>query len=947
MIRLLMLFSLFIVLAFASCVTSHVPEGKFLLKKNKLEVEGDDQVDEAAMEKVIRQQPNLSTLKMKFRLIAYNSIDSSKVAERRIEKATKLREKNLKRKAREKRINERRKARAIRKGDENYYYRTIQPKGDTLNPKLSFRERIKYKFGEPPVIVDSALFERSKSQLSTYMHKKGYFYDTVTGYLDTLKDGRNKKIIPHFKVVTGPRYYIDSIYLVSDNPSVKQSFLNFIRKEQEQSSLNEPFHKFLADSAPLKVPFDEDVLSGYRDIVAKYMRNDAYYGFSPSHISYTADTTASDMSVKLGIIFTDRIIRDPDNPEVAITKRHAPTTVQAVYFHICDTILYKGNFSDYVENKLGLPDVKEDNLFVTVDTFYYAERMKKVPLPDSLQTKKGKRLYYQSTERNLFGQSKDSISLDKFRIATFYYNGDRDRSNDAKLDSSKQYKELPVKPGLIEAQNYLENTNYYKEYYADRTYNRLLQLGIFAIIKPVIEEVPGNQIVVHYYLVPAEKQSYSFQPRATNANGLLGVSASVNYANKNLFRSGWITTLTFSGGFESQPTVFQDNTSTNQSANFNTFEIGPTLKFDIPGLFPVNVAKLDKRQRPRTILSTAYNYQNRPDFSRGVFQLNYLWKFYVGKTQVVSVGLPGASVIKFVTLNPQPAFTARLEALNDQFLKNAYSDQFIWEDLKFVYEYDNRDSDKKKPRLRLTFNATFNAAGNLLYYGFRHSQAQDTNGKYYLLGVGYSQFALLDTKFITYYEVNKKHTLAFRIFTGAGQPYKNTTTSLPYDYSFFGGGSNDNRGWSARTLGPGAYKYYLDPTRTFTQIGDIRLGGSIEYRLGKGKLIQSAVFLDAGNIWTVNNDVNRPGSRFSPSWYKELGVAVGYGIRLDFDFFIFRVDLGFPIRNPGLPYGSRWVWDGRGDYFTEIANAGLTADQIADIPRPFFPKFHIGIGLPF
>jgi len=925
--RILAVASLFLIFAVVSCVTSHVPQGKFLLKKNKLHVKG-DAIDESAMEKVIRQQPNLSTLGIKFRLIVFNSIDSTKVELKRVKKMSKLKNKNIKRKAKEKRINLRRRERAIRKGRDNYYYRTIELK-DTLNPKLSILERMKYKFGEPPVIVDSFLFEKSKEQLSTFMHKRGYYYDTISGHLDTLSG--KKKIIAHFDVTTGPRYYIDSVYIISDNAEVVQSFKNYLRKEQDQSALNAPFHYFLKDKRPMQIPFDQDVLNDYRDKVARYMRNDSYYLFSSSHVLYKADTNSTTMRVKLGIVFTDRIIKDPDDPKKAVTKRQTSTTVQAVYFHICDTTLFEGNFKEYVKSKN--LDIKTENFTTTVDTFYYAELMKKVKLPDSLQNKT-RSLYYKSvSEENIFGQPKDSIDLDKYRIATFTYNG-----------------ELFVKPGLVEAQNYLENTNYYKEYYADRTYNRLIQLGIFAIIKPVIEEVPGNKIVVHYYLVPAKKQSYGFEPRATNSNGYLGVSASINYTNKNLFRSGWNTTLSFSGGFESQPPVFSeaDGDKVKQSGrSFNTFEIGPTLKFDLPGLFPVNVAKLDKRQRPRTILSAAYNYQKRPDFKRDVFQLNYLWKFYVGKTQIVSVGLPAASVIKFVALDPSKEFEARIKSLNDLFLINAYSNQFIWEDAKFVYEYDNRDADDKPLRLRMTFNATFNTAGNLLYYAFKHNQDKDTNGRYMFFGVPYSQFALVDTKFITYYDVNRKHTLAFRLLAGAGKPYKNTQTSLPYDYSFFAGGSNDNRGWEARTLGPGAYKYYLDPTRTFTQIGDIRLGTSLEYRLAKGKLLQSAVFMDADNIWTINNDVNRPGGQFSKSFYKELAVTVGYGIRLDFDFFIFRIDLGLPVRNPGLPDGDRWIWQSRTTYDAEIDAQNFTADELKKIPAPFGWKLNVGIGLPF
>ena len=109
---------------------------------------------------------------------------------------------------------------------------------------------------------------------------------------------------------------------------------------------------------------------------------------------------------------------------------------------------------------------------------------------------------------------------------------------------------------------------------------------------------------------------------------------------------------------------------------------------------------------------------------------------------------------------------------------------------------------------------------------------------------------------------------------------------MPYDYSFFAGGSNDNRGWRARSLGPGAYKYYLDSNSTVTQIGDIHLGFSFEYRFKLSKVIQSALFVDAGNIWTNKEDNNRPNGEFSKNWLKQIAFAAGTGLRLDLEYFL-------------------------------------------------------------
>lgn len=910
--------------------TYYVPEDKYLLKDNEVTIVGDE-MNEDEVKKVIRQQANThpNKLKIKFRLMAYNAIRPEKAENDRLKRLRRLKEKNAKRLIKEERINIQRREKAIQKGDTVYFYKSFKLK-DTLSPRLTIRERIKYKMGEPPVVSDTFLYKKSQEQLSIYMHKRGYYFDSISSVLDTV-NRKKRKVVARYTIHTGPRFYIDSFYVVSGNADVAWSFRKkFLKKIDDKYGFNQQFYAFQEKGTPLHVPFDEDKLGDYRTIIAKFMRDETYYGFSPSHIKYYADTNYSDMTVKLAIMFGDRVVKSPIYKDSLITVPHVTTRVRSVYFHICDTTLYEGNFVEAAHEKM-MDLLDKNKLLNTLDTFYYDVQLRKAENQNDGDGKK--KTYFKSAiEKGIFGNPKDSIQKNPFRMATFVYNG-----------------EMFVDPGLLEAQNYLEYTNYYKEYYFDRTYNRLLQLGLFSVIKPEIVEIPGTgEIEVHYYLVPAKKQTYGFEPRATNSNGFLGVSASLNYSNNNLFRSGWLTTVSLSGGFESQPPVF-DETEDGQKIqkagrSFNTFEIGPSIKFDLPGFFPVNVAKLAKRSRPRTVLSAAYNYQHRPDFTRSVFQMNYLWKLYVGKTQIVSAGLPFLSVIKYVTLNKSSEFEERIILLNDLFLRNAYSNQLIWEDFKLMYDYDNREYESKiSEKLRVTFNVTLSTAGNTLSLA-KNYQESDSVGHKQSFGVTYSQFAIIDTKYIAYYSISKKHTVALRAMAGVGKPYGNTTTSLPYDYSFFAGGSNDIRGFVARSLGPGAYKYYMDSNRTATQIGDIRMGGSIEWRLGTG-FLQSAFFADAGNIWTFNDDVNRPGGKFSNSWYKEIAMSVGYGVRVDFDFFVVRFDLGIPLTNPALPSGSRWIFQSRAPYLAEIAT--LTQEQRDKLYGPFKPRLNIGIGFPF
>jgi outer membrane protein assembly factor BamA len=812
-------------------------------------------------------------------------IDSSVVAEKRYRKNLYLREQNRKKSEKEKRINERRKKRARERGKKVYTERIIQMK-DTVNPHLFFREWFKYRIGEKPVIFDSLLYNKSLEQVQIYLKNRGFYKGRVGG---SVSYSKSRKAFVTYTIEPGLRLYIDSVNVISSNYLVKELYLKFV--------------KFIENGSLIGMPFDKDYLNSYRERVAKNMRDSSYYGFSSSHISFVADTSLEKMTVDLGIVFYDRLIKSPFEKDSMIKVKHTVNYIKKVFFHIADTAYFNGNFKKTVED-MGLTLIDQQFLR-TIDTFRYAEQKK---------------------------AHKDEI--DPRRVVTITYNG-----------------QLKIEPSILELQNYLEETNYYKEYYLERSYTRLLQLGLFQVIKPIILETPGSPYLeVHYYLVPSQKQSISFEPRATNSNGFLGVSSSINYTNKNLLGGAEKLTFSIGGGFESQPLVFEELLNGQKikraGRSFNTFEIGPTLTFELPGLFPTPATLLSKRHRPLTVISTAYNFQKRSDFVRHIFQLNYSWKFFVGKTQVFQIGLPGMSAIKFVNISISVAFNSKLEKLNDLFLRNAYSNQCIWEDFKFSFQYNNKER-ANRGLLNFYLNSTFEPAGNILSF-FKKYQDTLANGQLSIFGVAYSQFTRIDNELICSYPLGKEKSVNGRFQLGAGIPYGNTETSLPYDYAFFAGGANDNRGWRARALAPGSYKYYLDTNRTATQISDIRIGSSAEFRFPVTDVLKCALFVDAGNTWTFNKDVNRLGSKLSSNWYREIALSTGIGFRLDLDFFILRLDVGFPLTNPAMPLGERWIFNRNRDTYKQEGIDKFGADKYKKyLPKPFTPCLHFGIGFPF
>jgi outer membrane protein assembly factor BamA len=175
--------------------------------------------------------------------------------------------------------------------------------------------------------------------------------------------------------------------------------------------------------------------------------------------------------------------------------------------------------------------------------------------------------------------------------------------------------------------------------------------------------------------------------------------------------------------------------------------------------------------------------------------------------------------------------------------------------------------------------------------------------------------------------------LASRIIAGAGFAYGNSN-EMPFIKQFFNGGTNSIRAFRARSIGPGSF----DGTATTSgfladQSGDLKLEFSTEYRAKIYDIVKGALFVDAGNIWLLKDNIEKPGAQFSRAFLKELAVGVGAGLRFDFSFLVLRTDLAFPIRKPYLPDGDRWVLDQ-----VSLGNSSWRKENLV---------FNLAIGYPF
>lgn len=906
------LFVLLTLLLTACRLSKGVPEGNYLLRNANISLDNPltTKLDRYDLSSVLRQQPNSRFFGAPWKLWLYNAIDSTAVANKKNASYQKFEQKWQRKKTRVQAINARRNQKALQRGKPDYRFKALP---DSVFKQAIWREKLKYKYGQKPVVFDTLLHQKNEDQLRRYLIKKGYYYGKVSSQL-TINE-KKRTVHTTYHIDEGPLYIIDSV-TYSGPRLLRDLHQKFIKKEIQPHGI----HPLIGQ------PFDLDYLASYRERVAKFMRDESIYKFNSTSIQFAADTNRQTMTVFLKVIFEDRLIASVTNPDSLMVVPFRETKVNKVYFHLADSLQVEGVFSNQIDSMgLSINDSLQPQYLQTLQFLLYRELLYSKKQAAALKVPYG--------------------TLSDWRTMTLRYNGSRPW----------------IHPNVLEMQNYLEQGNTYKEYYLERSYRSLVQLGVFSSVKPFIEEIPGTNLLnVHYYLEPAKKQSWAFDPRFTSSFGLLGAAASLNYTNKNLFGGAQRLTFSIGGGFESQPPVF-DASSNDQlivaGRTFNTFELGPSVKLDMPGLFPTPVTLLGKRQKPRTVLGAALNFEKRNIFDRRVFQLNYTWKFLVGKTQVFQMGLPGASVIKYVNIQKSAEFEAQLNQINDLYLFNSYSNQFIWQDFKFSYEFSNKDKDilpgqKKRFSGALYFNSSLDAAGNLLY-AFRDKQ-DNQNGQYLFGKQPYSQFIRIDNQLIVSKQMPNKTSVHMRLLAGSGLSYGNSQTAMPYDYSFFGGGSNDNRGWRARALGPGAYKYHLDTNRLATQIGDIRLSGSLEYRFELSSTFKGALFTDFGNIWTYREDPSRVGSQFKfQTVLPQLCISSGLGLRMDLDYFILRLDIGFPIYDPAFAQGAKWVFQDfrtRETYYQEgMSFFNMSYDQVkALMPRPFLPNYlNFGIGYPF
>lgn len=514
-----------------------------------------------------------------------------------------------------------------------------------------------------------------------------------------------------------------------------------------------------------------------------------------------------------------------------------------------------------------------------------------------------------------------------------------------------------IRPLRIDRSLFIDPGDMYSKSKTNYTYQRLNALGNFRFIdmQYVPSEVDSNIALLdlNIQLTKAPKQAFSIETTGTNRSGNLGVHAGLNYKNSNLFRGAEQLSWDIYGGLEAQRTNSTDNQENIQVlvnvGLFNTYEFGTQVSLTIPDfLLRSTRREMPRVKEPKTNISVSLDRQARPQFQRDLINTSYQYTMRIRPQDQLTIAPIDLSVIELIKT---PLFEQQLQATNNSLLINSYNDHIIPAG-RVSYSYTTQDVNKFKNFYY--YRANFESAGNLtrLASGVIGLDYDAERNSYLIDNIAFAQYLKWDLEFVRYLNLTEGTQFIYRFFGGLGLSLANLNT-LPFERSFFGGGSNGVRAWRARALGPGS----LSDTATYAidQVGESQLEFNFEYRFDLIKQIEGALFMDIGNIWINGFDPQRRGANFAVDrFYRELAIAPGAGVRLDFSFFVLRFDAGIQLKDPALPVGERWLFQPKTQTNAIRAEANQTRINRGLAPVPewsssYLPDitFNLGIGYPF
>ncbi|PHS61683.1 MAG: hypothetical protein COB12_11840 [Flavobacterium sp.] len=586
---------------------------------------------------------------------------------------------------------------------------------------------------------------------------------------------------------------------------------------------------------------------------------------------------------------------------------------------------------------------------------------------DSVKTNHNVNIVYQISDRKIRGE--DSIHTEPFKvhyvnkvtIITDYNYGNRKNviKDSASFDGYQlySYEKLEFFPKAITDAIAISPGKIFRDLERSQTYNQISDLKIFKYPKISYIEDPsdttGTGLIATVLLTPRKKYSLGVDFDAfTSTIQQFGIGFKASFTIRNVFKRAEILDITAKGRVGASKDAGDSN-----SRFFNNSDVGADMKLTFPRIiFPFKTENfIPKFMSPSTSATVGFTNQNNIGLDRQNINLIYNYRWKPKKARTNQLDLLNVQFVR--NLNPENyynVYTSSYNSLNqiaidtgfgfeddteplelsipqetNEFIILALSDsgdlninpqqqqevlsiaerqkRLSENNLIFTTNYtwtkDNRENINDNTFYRLRWKVE--SAGALLKgIASTFDLDKDEFGNYIIGDVAFSQYVKFEAEYIKHWDFSKNNIIAFRSFAGIAIPYGNSN-NIPFTRSYFAGGANDNRGWQAYDLGPGSSGGILD----FNE-ANFKLAFNGEYRFKLFGDFNGALFVDAGNIWNTLDNITDPAYTFTSfSDLKDIAVGSGFGLRYDFGFFVFRLDLGFKTYDPAYIEGERWFKD--------------------------------------
>lgn len=459
------------------------------------------------------------------------------------------------------------------------------------------------------------------------------------------------------------------------------------------------------------------------------------------------------------------------------------------------------------------------------------------------------------------------------------------------------YRERPfLKPEVLSQNIAITPDSFYSDSRLQHTRSSLGRLHAikYTDIRFQEDAADSTRLDCHVLLSRNKVNSFSAELEGTNSAGDLGAAASLSYQNRNLFNGSELFTFKVRGAYEAV-------TGLQGYSNENYVEYGVEASINFPRfLFPFISAEVRQRTQATSEIGIQFNSQERPEFGRRAASVTWGYRWTYKRKWQHRVDVLDLNYVYM----PWISSTFREEYLDNpensnSILRYNYENLLIMKaGYGFTYHSDGRES---RTASNNSYSIRFNieSSGNLLY-AFSHmlNATRNEDHQYTVANIAYAQYIKTDIDFTKSFRIDHRNSIVFHVGMGVAYPYGNSRI-LPFEKRYFSGGANSVRGWSVRRLGPGSFAGNDRNIDFINQSGDIKLDLNLEYRTKLFWKLNGAFFVDAGNIWTIRDYEEQPGGAFRfDSFYKQIAVSYGLGLRFDFDYFILRFDAGMKAVNP-------------------------------------------------